>query len=54
MKHKVCFYNVQTSYLYTTSYSSSFLFREITLYLHVICPKNTLPTCGLKIDTLPT
>ena len=54
MKYKVCFYNVQTSYLYTTSYSSSFLFREITLYLHVVCPKNTLPTCGLKIDTLPT
>ena len=29
-------------------------FWEITLCPPVVFPKNTLPTCGLKIGTLPT
>ena len=31
---------------------STLFLEKITLCPPVVCPKNTLPTCGLKIGTL--
>ena len=41
-------------FLFTNENPLYFILRKITLCSHVICPKNILPTYGLKIDTLPT